>query len=272
MRTTRKAASIAIAASLALSVAACAGGDTKPGAVPAKGTASVSPTPTVKPTPSPTSMPGSVTPTADNPLGIDWAKQSTHPFTGEAADTFGAANVMTAYRHAVTFSLQEGYTDLMAKGYEVRPIELSFVKPYLTTAAQEEWDASVKTALANPKNAAGNQAYRDVSTLTSWYLMYGQKVYSFRAGHEPYTLDRSFSSAQGSVEGSADDPSLVLHFTVSRNLRVMKGGKAVLLPFNKDITYWMVPNGLKETPWLIDTWKIKSTVGVDFPDPTGAVG
>jgi len=263
MRTTRKATCIAIAAALALTVAACGGGDTKPVAVATKGTASVSPTATVKPTPAPTRG-DSVQPTADNPLGIDWVKQSKQPFTGAAADKFGAANVMAAYRHAVTFSLQEGYSNLMAKGYDARPVEFSFVKPYLTTALQQQWDKDVKAGLAKDEDAVGN-----VFAVTTWHAAEGQDVYKFRDGQVLFTLGRTFSPATTSVQTIGAKDYLVIRFTVSRNIRFMKDGKAVLLPLEKDITYRMTPNGLKEIPWLIDAWTIVPKAGNPTPDPLG---
>lgn len=258
MRTTRKATFLVIAAALTLSVAACSG-DTKPGALPAKSTASASPS-------SPSIDKGDqVTPTADNPLGLDWAEQSKSPFTGPAADKFGAANVMTAYRHAVTFSLQEGYGDLMAKGYDARPVEFSGVKPYLTTATQKLWDAYVVAALAKDKDAA-----RNVSSLTNWDLEAGQDEYRFRDGQQLLTLGSTFSEATTSVETIGTKEYLVIRFTVSRNIRVMKEGKAVLFPLEKDITYRMTPNGRKDIPWLIDAWTITSTPGLlPTPDPLG---
>jgi hypothetical protein len=262
MRTAHQATSIVIAAALTLSVAACGGNDTKPGALPTKGIASASPTATIKPTPSATR--NSVTPTADNPLGIDWVKQSKQPFTGAAADKFGAANVMAAYRHAVTFSLREGYSNLMAKGYDARPVEFSFIKPYLTTALQNQWDKDVKAALAKDEDAVGN-----VYAVTTWNTAEGQDVYKFRKGQVLFTLGRTFSPATASVQTIGAKDYLDIQFTVSRNIRFMKAGKAVLLPLEKDITYRMTPNGLKDMPWLIDAWTIVPKVGDPTPDPLG---
>lgn len=261
MRTTQQAATIVIAAALILSVSACSGGDAKSGALPTKGAASVSATPTVKPTPSATRNP--VAPTADNPLGIDWSKQP--PFTGPAADKFGAANVMAAYRQAVTFSLQEGYSNLMAKGYDARPVEFSFVKPYLTTAAQKEWDDDVKAALARDEDAGGA-----VYVLTTWHAAGNQDVYKFRDGQQLLTLGRSFSAGTASLQTVDAKEYLVLDFIVSRDIRFMKDGKAVLFPLEKDITYRMTPNGLKDIPWLIDAYNITPTPGLPRPDPLGA--
>jgi|GEM_PF-3970796 len=266
MRTTRKATSIVIAAALALSVAACAGGDTKPGAVPTKATGSVSAAPTITPAPTPSRRADSVMPSDDNPLGIDWVKQAKHPFTGDAADKFGADNVMDAYRHAVTFSLQEGYSNLMAKGYDARPVEFSFVKPYLTTAAQKAWDEDVKAALTRDADAVGQ-----VSLLTTWNAAGGQNVYTFRDGQVLFSVGRTFSTATTSLQTVDAKQYLVIRFTVSRNLRFMKDGKPVLFPLEKDITYRMTPNGLKDIPWLIDSWTIESTPGLPTPDPLGTV-
>ena len=266
MRTTGKATAIVIAAALTFSVAGCGGTDTKPGALPttpSKATASVSPTPTVKPTPAAIGSGDSVKPTHEDPLSLDWSKQA--PFTGPAADKFGAANVMAAYRHAVTFSLQEGYSDLMAKGYDVRPVEFSFVRPYLTTGAQTQWDIDVKAALAKDENAAGS-----VYVLTTWHAEGGDRdVYKFRDGQKLLTQGSSFSEATSSLQTIAAKDYLVLNFTVSRNIRFMKDGKAVLLPLEKDITYRMTPNGLNDIPWLIDAWNITPTPGLPTPDPLG---
>lgn len=261
MRLVRKAASVAIAAALTAGITAC-GTTPQPVITPtiAKTTTAV------VPGGAQTTAGTAIKPTADNLLGIDWAGQA--PFTGPAADKFGAVNVMAAYREAVTFSLQEGYSDLMTKGYDARPVEFSFVKPFLTPAAQTAWDGYVKAALAKDRKAGGS-----ITSLTLWNSTAGQTTYKFRPNQELFTLGLEFSPATTSIKTVDAHEFLTLHFTVSRSLRVMKDGKAVLLPMKKDITYQMTPNGQKDMPWLIDSWNVTGTYMFDkaTPDPLGTV-
>ncbi|MGV8845809.1 hypothetical protein [Tessaracoccus sp.] len=267
MRTAHKAITILIAAALTLS--ACGTSSTPP--KPPSGTAAVATPvatttaePTAKPTPPNTPAKGWVTATKDNPFGIDWAAQT--PFTGPATEKFGGANVMAAYREAVNFSLQQGYSDLMAKGYEARPIEFSLVKPYLTPSAQKAWDGYVKAALAKDEEA-GSSVY----ALTMWNATVGQETYKFRPGQLLYTLGVDFSAAKTSVETVNGADYLSITFTVTRKIRVMDGNKPMLLPVKKDIAFTMTPHGLKDIPWLIDSWNITYTTGRPEVDRLGAI-
>ena len=263
--TVHKAATMVIAATLTLSVAACSGSSGPPPPSAKTTTSIVSKSPNQTATAAPTSAGETLHPTADNPLGINWSKQA--PFTGAVADQFGADNIMNAYQEAVTFSLVQGYTNLMAEGYEAKPIEFSFVGPYLTTSAQHLWATQVLAALSNPKDV---KAFANVFSLTTWNAVNGQDTYKFRNRQVLYTLGMDFSPAKTSLETVGANKYLVLQFTVSRNLRVMNGSKALLLPMKKDITYWMIPNGLKDRPWLITKWTITWAPGTTTPDPLGA--
>ena len=127
----------------------------------------------------------------------------------------------------------------MAKGYEARPVEFSAVKPYMTAGAQKVWDADVKAALA--KDRLRGDA---VNILTSWNLQGRQDIYTFRDGQVLFAMDSKFSPAKASVQTLRGENFLVLRFNVSRDIRFMKDGKAVLLPLQKDITYRMAPNRL----------------------------
>ena len=259
---------VAVASAAALSVTAC--GTTTP-TVPSKTT-----TPTVAatataadPTPGATANVKTTAPvTAENPLGFNWATLA--PFTGPAVDKFGAASVMSAYRHAVEFSLMQGYTDLMAKGYDVKPSGFTFVDPYLSASAQKLWATQVLAALTNHKDT---KAPYNVASLTTWDIFSGQDSYTFRKGQVKYVDGTyTFSPGTASLATVAGQEQLVLRFTVGRTLRAMEGGKAVLLPLNRDVSYQMVPNGLVDRPWLIDSWHAKWALGKATPDPQGTTG
>ena len=258
MRAAHQTTSMVIAAALALSVAGCSDDSTTDGLSTTKPT-SVSTT-TAAPRPTPT---GAERPSADNPLGVDWAKKP--PFTGPAAKKFGPANVMAAYQHAVTFSMEQGYSNLMAKGYDARPVEFSIVRPYLTPGAQKLWDADVKAALAKDKVGGAR-----VSALTNWNLEGDQQAYKFRDGQVIFATDFQFSKATTSVQRIGAEDHLLIRFRVSRSIRLMKDGKPVLYPMRKDITYRMIPNGLKDIPWLISGWDIQPIdPGATTADPMG---
>ena len=264
MRPAHKAATILIVAALALSMTAC-GTTTQPGPRAITPVAVKTTVPVATSTVIPAGTGTAVRPTAENPLGIDWAKQA--PFTGPAAHTYGAAKVMAAYREAVEFALLQGSTNLMAKGYDAKAAEFSFITPYLTPGTQKLWAGYVKTALADPKADA---AAGSVSGLTNWNIAAGQDTFKFRPGQLLYTVGNTFTAAKASVEGDAADQALVLEFTVRTKIRLMKGAKAVLIPFTKKITYGMVPNELTGRPWLITRWETSTTSAAAVPDPMGA--
>src|SRR5680860_74744 len=154
----------------------------------------------------------------------------------------------------------------MAKGYDAKPSEFSFVGPYLTTSAQKLWATQVLAALTNRKDT---RAPKNVSALTTWSI---GEPYTFRKGQVHYT-DGTYHFTPGNPAAYAvtvaGQEQLVLHFTATRNLRVIEGGKAVLVALNKDVTYQMVPNGLEDHPWLINAWKVNWSLGKATPDPNG---
>jgi hypothetical protein len=264
MRTARSATAIVIGAALTFSVTACGGTPlTKAtGARPsATATASRTSAPTVAP-----QAPGQITDVpaaADNPLGVNWAIENK--FTGPAADKFGAANVMAAYRQMVTFTLMEGYSAMLAKEYDATPGDFAAVRAQLTPSAAKIWDGYVKAALAKNKEGVAK-----VQSLSGWYMMSGtQTTYRFRPGQQVLTVGQDFSSSTASVYTDKGVAYLSLHFTVTRQLRLMKGTQAVLRPFTRDMTYGLLPPTAKGQPWLLDGWTSKTTPGADTPDTSG---
>ncbi|MGV8909606.1 MAG: hypothetical protein ACOH1Y_11545, partial [Propionicimonas sp.] len=96
-------------------------------------------------------------------------------------------------------------------------------------------------------------------------------TYKFRPGQLLYALGVEFSAAKTSVTTVSGTDYLDITFTVTRKVRVMDGKKAMLLPVKKDVTFTMTPHGLKDIPWLIESWNITSTTGLPEVDRLGAI-
>lgn len=251
----RRFGAITVAAVLAVGLTACSNND---GGTPnASGTAAASKTAT----PSATAT-GSATGTAtpepstivDPKTGeVDWCKtaKDLKPFTGQAAETFGADNVMKAYCFAGNFAINNGFTSLMEEGkHEVG--EFAFLKEYLTPA--------VYSGLLDSARKGDEAAATDINGLTGFQLE--SKEYQFDEDL-PYVTKAKVGIANTTVDTTSGTPRLAMRFHVTGDLmyRRTADNKVVAFPYDKDTTFWMVPNGDAGKPWLIDAYSGKVSGG-----------
>jgi hypothetical protein len=214
------------------------------------------------PRPAVTRIPGSKRSGSD----LDFSKQA--PFTGQAANVFGAKRVMAAYKETVDFTFDHGFTNLMGKApRNTYPGDFGDVQPYMTPATYKWWDAAVKKAIKGDRKSKSS-----VQALMSWNLSSADfKI----PNNDPMWINAYggvFSPATTSVSKLPDGTkSLNIRFSVTQSVRGIVKGKTVAYPATRDITYGLVPNpnkkAVKSIPWLISGWTATVKFGKVIPDP-----
>jgi len=201
-------------AAVALVLAGCGGEDPESGA-----TSAVTSTPTATPTPSPP---------ADAPLPC---VPGAEPFTGPAAEEFGAEQVMAAYCMLADLALEQTRTSLALPVPEQDGRDLRSVRGILTDAARKKHDDLTGLTL------------HDVSRVPRGYR---------RADDLPYVFGTRVGPATADLDGQA----LVLAFDLQTGLvleeRGDDSGRHLLLPVTRSGRYVLVPDG---DGWLVDDWR-----------------
>ena len=201
-------------AAVALVLAGCGGEDPERGA-----TSAMTPTHTTTATPSPS---------ADAPLPC---VPGTEPFTGPAAEEFGAERVMAAYCMLADLALEQARTSLALPVPEQDGRDLRSVRAILTDAARKKHDDLTGLTL------------HDVSRVPRGYR---------RADDLPYVFGTRVGPATADLDGQA----LVLAFDLQTGLvleeRGDDSGRHLLLPVTRSGRYLLVPDG---DGWLVDDWR-----------------
>ncbi|MFC7727245.1 hypothetical protein ACFQW6_19200 [Nocardioides sp. GCM10028917] len=201
-------------AAVALVLAGCGGEDPESGA-----TSAVTSTPTATPTPSPP---------ADAPLPC---VPGAEPFTGPAAEEFGAEQVMAAYCMLADLALEQTRTSLALPVPEQDGRDLRSVRVILTDAARRKHDDLTGLTL------------HDVSRVPRGYR---------RADDLPHVFGTRVGPATADLDGQA----LVLAFDLQTGLvleeRGDDSGRHLLLPVTRSGRYVLVPDG---DGWLVDDWR-----------------
>jgi hypothetical protein len=201
-------------AAVALVLAGCGGEDPESGA-----TSAVTSTPTATPTPSPP---------ADAPLPC---VPGAEPFTGPAAEEFGAERVMAAYCMLADLALEQTRTSLALPVPEQDGRDLRSVRVILTDAARRKHDDLTGLTL------------HDVSRVPRGYR---------RADDLPHVFGTRVGPATAGLDGQA----LVLAFDLQTGLvleeRGDDSGRHLLLPVTRSGRYELVPDG---GGWLVDDWR-----------------
>ena len=201
-------------AAVALVLAGCGGADPERGA-----TSTVTPTPTATHTPSPP---------PDDPLPC---VPGTEPFTGPAAEEFGAERVMAAYCMLADLALEQTRTSLALPVPEQDGRDLRSVRAMLTDAARKKHDDLTGLTL------------HDVRRVPRGYR---------RADDLPHVFGTRVGPATADLDGQA----LVLAFDLQTGLvleeRGDDSGRHLLLPVTRSGRYVLVPDG---DGWLVDDWR-----------------
>lgn len=222
-------------------------------------TASTTSDPTDTASPTETNVPVP-TVTADPATGqYEWcdpAKQE--PFTGGAADEFGAENVMEAYCAMVDLQMENLFIDsLLRKGDGFAPRDFEVVRESLAQSARDDWDADVAKVIAD---TATEQERDDVASLVAFNLTNGSG-YTLDA---PAVYNAHFSPARTLVDNSTGTPRLALTFTVGADFALLRDSDQKEMAYSRehDITFTLVPGNPegKGKAWYIDGWGYSSTI------------
>jgi hypothetical protein len=270
----RLGAAIAAAALLALTACSGSGGSDGPkaGSTP---TASVSPA-TDGTVPDATAIPSEGTPeiAADLETGkIDYCKDRKTPFTGPAADKWGAKKVMAAYCDMVTLTMDNEFRPSMVREHDSFVAkDFSVPRDWMTEDARKSWDANVA------KIVKGN--VKDYSNPVLSVMLYNV-TFDRRLGYDFYPeqkedrvmVDQKLSAGDAWIDTSQARPRLGLEFTVSGNWLLTNGKGSYLWPMDRKHTFWLTENGRHPTkPWLIDGWtgttKFGKPVKHPVPEPS----
>lgn len=194
-------------------------------------------------TPAPT-----ITPDANGQY--EWCDPAEQkPFTGEAAEKFGAEKVMDAYCTMVQMQMDYSFdSNLWRKTDGFTAQEFSPVRESLTQTARKDWDAQVAKVVAGTAPGDTNGIN---GLMTADFI--GGSAYTLA---QPAVFNRRFSAAQSWVDNANPSlPRLGLKFSVGADVALVRTSddKAMAYPWDKTVTYWLTP-GRKggERQWYID--------------------
>ena len=167
------------------------------------------------------------------------------PFTGPAADRFGADAVMTAYCGVAELSLETAFTSLLVPGPH-RAKDFALVRSSLSSPARRKWDAAVQETLATggPKAEAVVDALtlHDVRRVPAGYVL---------ADDPPPAFGTAVGPADAAVRGSRLELTLDVGTGLVLERRGDENGSHSLWPWTKRLTVTVV---LRGDQWLVDDW------------------
>lgn len=249
---TRRLGAAVLAAVTLISLTACGNSDKKPDAkTKPTATAPASTSPSETPTPDASPTPGTPKITQDPNGKTNYCQGNQKPFTGEAADKFGAEKVMAGYCEMVKLTMEQSFVpNMLRQESDFRAVEFTIPGQYMTAAARKDWDAQVNKVVTG----TGDQS--EVWSMMFVGLNYGEgDAYRYYPDSSamPTVLNQSFTPATTSVDTKGSQPRLVLSFSVSADLVMTDGKDPYLIHATKKMTYWLVDNGTApDKPWLID--------------------
>lgn len=207
--------------SLVLAATGCAASEEGPAADP---TPSATETPTSEPLPC---VPGA------------------EPFTGPAAETFGAEAVMDAYCMLAGLAEEQGSTSLALLVPEQKARDVDALREVLTPAASRQWRTWTSRRATSVRSPIDGLTLHDVRRPPAGYQRAddGPWVYGTRVG-------------PGMADVAQDGEALSLTFQLDTGLVLEeKGdddGRHLLLPVTRRATYVLVP--ADDGGWLVDEW------------------
>ncbi|MDZ5660657.1 hypothetical protein SFC79_02675 [Nocardioides sp. S-58] len=189
-----------------------------------------------EPEPTPSAGPAT-TEAVDEPLPC---VPGAEPFTGPAADEFGAEQVMAAYCMLADLAFAQERTSLALPVPEQDERDLRSVRAVLTTSALERW-----------------RERADVDGLTLHDVRRVPRGYQ-RADDGPFVYGTTVGPATARREGDALSLSFALETGLVLEERGDDTGRHSLLPVTRDATYVLVPVG---GGWKVADWEAKFTHG-----------
>lgn len=168
------------------------------------------------------------------------------PFTGAAADRFGAEAVMAAYCEVAELSRQTAFTALLVPGPH-RAKDFALVRPWLSSAGRRSWDAAVQRTLATREAKAealvDALTLHDVSRVPPGYAL---------ADDPPPAFGTTVGPAKAKVRGSVLELALEVSTGLVLERRGEENGSHSLWPWTKRLVVTMVPQGDR---WLVEEWR-----------------
>ena len=193
--------------------------------------------PAAEPTPSATEAPTS------EPLPC---VPGTEPFTGAAADTFGAERVMDAYCMLAGLAEEQGGTSLALLVPEQDRRDVDALREILTPAATTQWRTWTRQRATDDRSPIDGLTLHDVRRPPAGYQ---------RADDGPWVYGTTVGP--GTAEVARDGEALSLRFQLDTGLVLEeKGddeGRHLLLPVTRQATYVLVP--ADDGGWLVDEWR-----------------
>ena len=176
------------------------------------------------------------------------------PFTGPAADEFGAEKVMAAYCTLAELAWEQEDTSLALPIPQQRASDVRGLSEVLTPAARRGWELLVQARRAGDREASrrvNGLTLHDVTELPQGYAdsPTGPDVFGTEVG--PATAKLARGGAALSLTFTLDT-ALVLEEKGSRT------GRHSLLPVSRRATYVLVPDG---DSWLVDEWRARFSHG-----------
>jgi hypothetical protein len=223
-RTRRKVAAVFVAGSLVTGLGACGTTDS-----PARDATPDRPAATASASPTATS-------TVVEPPHVEQGV-----FTGEPVEVFGRERVESGYATVAAFA-GEGFNAGLIAGTP-QAVEFEGLTTRMTPSAAADYRATVQRALAGDRVASSalmTAATFDVRGDGFTLATEGALVTNHRVSAPSVAVDRTTGAAR-------------LQVTVHQHgdLRGTLNGTRVLVPMNKDVTYWLVPTS---SGWLVDGW------------------
>lgn len=255
----------AITAALVLGLTSCGGDDTSAASgetEPSVAAGSTEASPTATPSATESVDPADL-PSFDPETGaINFCTDETKPFTGAAADRFGAEEVLDAYCFMVDFSLTRSLSPLMKPreaGFERR--DFAVIDEFMTGFARADW-----RRWTSDLDTYGEAVYQLMPF--NVFISDDKRDYRVVDDGQPLTVGATATPAKTEILTIDGADRLVLRFGLDTKL-VTKGsdGEFYHVPITRDLNYTLLPTGDPERPWLIDGWDIST----EFKDPGASV-
>jgi hypothetical protein len=244
-RTALRGAALLIAGAMALT--ACGGEDSERSAADSSAPSSTSPAPATEQAAEPAVAPAVVEPAT---------------FTGPVVDEFGAELLQDAYAVAAEFLGKTTYDETLLRADPTRSVaDFEFATAYMTADMATSFRSMVAGALAEDKAGKYGEMAKQLASMFIWGIDEEEGQAWRETG--PMVLDHRIGQAQAAANG---DGRLRLEAQQTATLRYIEEGSPVLLPFEKDVTLFLIPDSAYPYGWAIDGHEAGWRTGELIPD------